>query len=59
MYLSYECTIRYGILLRSDPASVNSNALQYFVSFATHSKLCDSSGPSVRNCIQIKMGAVA
>lgn len=30
MYLSYECTIRYGILLRSDPASVNSNALQYF-----------------------------
>jgi hypothetical protein len=30
-----------------------------FVSFVTHSKLCESSGPSARNYIEIKMGAVA
>jgi hypothetical protein len=33
------------------------SALVSFV--VTNSKLCESSGPSARKCIEIKMGAVA
>jgi hypothetical protein len=52
-YQSYEY-IRYGIVVCSVPACVTIIPCSAFVSFVTHSKLCESSGPNARNYIEIK-----